>query len=136
VKLAGNVYRNAYGNPPLTKPRTIPGGTLLDRSRRIDPALIRFSQASVGARFSRGGGTIEELANGLRNGVIPPDAIPPIRLVERGGVLFSLDNRRLEALARAGVNVPFRMATPEEAAAESCKFTSRYGGMSVRIREA
>lgn len=42
--------------------------------------------------------------------------ILPIRLFERDGVLYSLDNRRLEVFKRAGFEVPYRMATNEEIA--------------------
>jgi hypothetical protein len=55
-------------------------------------------------------------------------------VVHRGDDVFSLDNRRLEAFRRAGVDIPYRQATPEEAAAEAWKFTTRNGGESIRIR--
>lgn len=102
---------------------------------RVDPKLVRFSQSSISSRFGRGGGTIEELVNGLRSGRIRPEDVPPLRLVERDGELFTLDNRRLEAFRRAGIEAPFRIATPEEIVAESWKFTTRNGGLSVRVRE-
>lgn len=100
---------------------------------RIDPNEVRFSQDSIYYRFLDGS-TIDELAEALRTGQVDPDDVPPIRLVERGGRLFTLDNRRLEAFRRAGLNVPYRMATPEEARAEIWKFTTKNGGISVRIR--
>jgi len=80
------------------------------------------------------GRTIDSLASGLRSGSISPDDIPPIRLVEKEGTLFTLDNRRLEAFRRANIDIPYRMATPEEAMAERWKFTTRNGGVSVRVR--
>jgi hypothetical protein len=54
--------------------------------------------------------------------------------VERDGQLFTLDNRRLEAFRRAGVPIPWRMATPEEIEEESFKFTTKNGGISVKVR--
>lgn len=48
--------------------------------------------------------------------------------------MFTLDNRRLEAFRRAGLDIPFRMATPEEEAAEGWKFTTRNNGTWVRVR--
>jgi hypothetical protein len=54
--------------------------------------------------------------------------------VERDGVYFTLDNRRLEAFRRAGVPIPWRLATPEEVEADAFKFTTRNGGVSVRVR--
>lgn len=108
------------------------GGGQLGRAW-IDPNRVRFSQESISYRF-RNGSTIDDLAEGLRTGSIRPEDIPPIRLVERDGQLFTLDNRRLEAFRRAGLAVSYRIATPEEVAAEAWKFTTRSGGISIRIR--
>jgi hypothetical protein len=99
----------------------------------IDPDLVRFSQRSASFTF-KDGRNINELAEGLRNGTIDPKSVPPIRLVERNGQLFTLDNRRLEAFRRAGVPVPYRLATPDETAHEAFKFTTTNGGISIRIR--
>lgn len=99
----------------------------------IDPATVRFSQSSVSPSFSSGG-SIENLAAGLRSGDIPPGEVPPIRLVERDGNLFTLDNRRLVAFQQAGVSVPYRMATAAEENAEKWKFTTTNAGTSIRIR--
>ena len=99
----------------------------------MDPLQVRFSQSSVNFRF-RDGGTIADLAQGLKDGSIHPSDIPPLRLVERIGLLFTLDNRRLEAFRRAGVSIPWRMATEAEIAAEAWKFTTTNQGVSVRVR--
>lgn len=101
---------------------------------RIKPNLVRFSQSSIKSLFSDGR-TIDELAEGLKDGTVEAADIPPIRLMEREGELFTLDNRRLEAFRRAGVDVPYRMATPDEIADEAWKFTTRNGGTSIRVRE-
>lgn len=77
---------------------------------------------------------MEDVAAGLRSGQINPNDMPPIRLVERDGKLFALDNRRLEAFRRAEVEVPTRMATPQEIAEEGWKFTTKNDGVSIRIR--
>src|SRR3712207_6432818 len=98
----------------------------------MDPDTVRFSQSSVSYRF-RDGGTIDDLAEGLRTGRIRPEEIPSLRLVEREGQFFILDNRRLEAFRRAGVPIPWRLATPEEIEAEAWKFTTANGGASVRV---
>ncbi len=100
----------------------------------INPDRVRFSQSSIKGVFANGD-TIAELAEGLRNKTVNPAGIPPIRLVERDGQLFTLDNRRLEAFRRAGINIPYRMATPGEVDEEEWKFTTRNGGISVRVRE-
>ena len=60
--------------------------------------------------------------------------ISPIRLVEKNNVLYSLDNRRLEAFRRAGLQIPYRLATAQETAAEAWKFSSTNDGISIQIR--
>ena len=102
-------------------------------AKTIDPAAVRFSQNSISRNFSSGG-AIEDLAAGLRNGSVNPANIPPVRLVEREGNLFTLDNRRLWSFQQAETPVPFRMATPQEIADEAWKFTTQNGGTSIRVR--
>ncbi len=99
----------------------------------IDSAAVRFSQSSIRRNFSAGG-TIDDLAAGLRNGSVNPTSIPPVRLVERGGSMSTLDNHRLLSFQQAEVPIPYRMATPQEAAAEAWKFTTTNGGTSIRVR--
>jgi hypothetical protein len=99
----------------------------------MDPNHVRFSQNSIGPRFADGR-SIDELAEALRAGHIRPEDISPLRRVEKEGLLFTLDNRRLEAFRRAGLEIPWRMATPEEMEAEAWKFTTTNRGASVRIR--
>ena len=101
----------------------------------IDPSKVRFSQSSINYRFKdRTMGTIDDLAEGLRSGKIAPSDIPPIRVLEINGQLFTLDNRRLEAFRRAGVDIPYRYATPEEIARERWKFTTTNEGMTILVR--
>jgi hypothetical protein len=99
----------------------------------MDPKSVRFSQSSIRRSFADGS-TIDDLAEGLRTGRIRAEDIPPFRLVEIEGLLFTLDNRRLEAFRLAGVEIPWRMATAEEVAAEAWKFTTSNRGLSVRVR--
>ena len=99
----------------------------------IDPALVRFSQASIRDTFQNGR-TIADLARGLRDGSVAPRDVPPIRVVERGGKLFTLDNRRLWAFREAGVDIPYREATDEEGRTEAWKFTTKNDGLSVRVK--
>jgi hypothetical protein len=100
----------------------------------IDSSTVRFSQSSVSYRF-RDGGTIDELAEGLINGTVNANNVPPIRLVQSENLLYTLDNRRLEAFQRAEAPIPYRMATGEEIANEAWKFTTRNEGVSIRVRE-
>jgi hypothetical protein len=48
--------------------------------------------------------------------------------------IFTVDNRRLEAFRRAGLPIPWQLATPEEIEAESWKFTTKNDGVSVKVR--
>ncbi|MFJ4409567.1 RHS repeat-associated core domain-containing protein [Streptomyces sp. NPDC088910] len=99
----------------------------------IDPSLVRFSQDTVSPRFGSGE-TIEQTAAGLRSGYIKPEDLPTVRLQYKDGNLFSLDNRRLVAFQKAGIQMPFRMATPEEIAGEAWKFTTKNDGASILIQ--
>ena len=121
-----------YPRNALLSPNAEAGG-IGAAAKTIDPAAVRFSQSSISRNFSSGGG-IEDLAAGLRNGSVNPANVPPIRLVEREGSLFTLDNRRLWSFQQAEVPIPYRMATPQEAAAEAWKFTTQNGGTSIRLR--
>lgn len=104
-----------------------------DAAKSVDSSAVRFSQSSVKGVFSDGR-SVDELADGLRSGAVNPSDVPAIRLVERDGSFFSLDNRRLLAFQKAGMDVPYRVATPSEAASEAWKFSTTNGGTSIRIR--
>ena len=99
----------------------------------ISPSSVRFSQNSVSPNFSVGG-SIDDLAAGLRNGSIAPGDVPQIRIFESNGQWMTLDNRRLVAFQQAGVDVPYRLATAEEIAAQAWKVTTTNGGTSITIR--
>ena len=80
--------------------------------------------------------SVEDTVVGIKSGEINPADFPPIRLVDRGGDLCTLDNRRLVTFQKADLTeVPYVMATPEEVAAESWKFDPDAAGTSIRIRE-
>jgi hypothetical protein len=99
----------------------------------ISPSSVRFSQNSVSPNFSAGG-SIDDLAAGLRNGSVAPGDVPQIRIFESNGQWMTLDNRRLVAFQQAGVDVPYRLATAEEIAAQTWKVTTTNGGTSITIR--
>ena len=99
----------------------------------INPHAVRFSQDSANYKF-KDGRTIDDLANGLRNGSVKPNDVPSIRLVQHDNKLYTLDNRRLEAFRRANMDAPYRMATPREIIKDHFKFTTRNDGISIRIR--
>lgn len=116
--------------PSLVEP--IPQRATLVDSGLVNPSTIRFSQSSVRGAFGDGG-SVKGLADALRSGAVQPGDIPAIRLVERNGKYFTLDNRRLAAFREAGVDIPYRMATADEIAGEAWKFTTRNDGVSIRI---
>ena len=134
IGLAGgdNVYRYVPNPVNWVDPWGL-SGKCGNEIKTIDSRSVRFSQDSVKPKF-KDGSSIDELAQGLKDGSIRPEQIPPVRLVEKDGQLFTLDNRRLEAFKRANMEIPYRMATPEEAAAEVWKFTTANEGISIRVR--
>lgn len=67
------------------------GVARLGESGVVNPSTIRFSQNSIAGAFKDGGG-VKDLAAGLRSGAVNPSDIPAIRLVERDGSYFTLDN--------------------------------------------
>ena len=109
------------------------GSARLAESGVVNPSTIRFSQNSISARF-KNGSSVKDLAAGLRNGSVDPRNIPAIRLVERDGTYYTLDNRRLAAFQEADIDVPYRLATPQEVAREGWKFTTTNNGTSIHIR--
>jgi RHS repeat-associated protein len=104
-------------------------------TKLIDPATIRFSQNSIKASFDDYG-PVDNLIGGLRSGAIDPFSIPPIRLAENGGLLFTLDNRRLYAFQEAGVQVPYIWAREYEIidAFRRGKVSTVNNGTSIRVR--
>jgi hypothetical protein len=99
----------------------------------MNPYQVRFSQDSIKYQFADGT-TIDDLAAQLKSGNVQAHDIPALRLVEKEGLLYTLDNRRLEAFRRAGSNISWRMASSREIAEEAWKFTTTNGGITVRVR--
>lgn len=69
---------------------------------QLNPKDIKFTQPNVSPNF-KNGAKVHDLVNDLRSGKISPNNIEPIRVVQKDGVLWSLDNRRLFAYNLAGV---------------------------------
>ena len=68
-------------------------------------AEVRFAQKGISEVFRYGefaGRTIDDVATGLQAGIIAPSQLP-IQVIERGGGLYTLNNRSLMALRLAGV---------------------------------
>ncbi|GGK37130.1 putative T7SS-secreted protein [Nocardia camponoti] len=99
----------------------------------VDPSTVRFTQDSISQNF-RNGDSVFSLADALRSGRVLPGEVPAIRVFERDGNVFSLDNRRLAAFQMAGVEVPVVPATAAEVARDAFKMTSKTDGQNIRIR--
>jgi hypothetical protein len=104
----------------------------------IDTAALRFTQSSVKGTFSDGR-TLRSTIDALKGpgGDALAREIPAIRIFEAGGVLKTLDNRRLLAFSEAGRAVPYTWASPAEIAAESWKLTAtpqQMGGWFIRVK--
>jgi filamentous hemagglutinin len=98
-----------------------------------NPKDIRFTQDSVSNTF-KDGRTLQATIDGLKTGKISPDDLPPIRVFEKDGVIYSLDNRRLLAASQAGVPIKIVPATPAEIAKEGWKMTTPNNGSIICIR--
>jgi len=139
--LAAGTAGNALGKLPKVRLECNAGGAAAKgmspaaaETGVIDAASVRFSQDSI-SRVFQNGDPIADLVTRLRSGTIDPTSIPPIRLVQQDGLLYTLDNRRLWAFQQAGVKVPYRMATEKEIAREvPRKLKTQNEGASVRIR--
>ncbi len=98
-----------------------------------NPKDIRFTQDSVSSNF-KDGQTLQSTIDGLKSGRISPDDFPPIRVFEKDGAVYSLDNRRLLAASEAGVPIKVVPATAAEVAKEGRKVTTPNKGSIICVR--
>lgn len=105
----------------------------LARIGTIDPSRIRFSQAEISPSFKPPYGSVDDFIGGLKNGSIDSAGIKPIRIVEKDGLIYSIDNRRLYSFQEAGVDIPFTKldAMPKR---QLFKFDTQNEGTSVFVR--
>lgn len=105
-----------------------PGIPALGTLRRIDDAVdvtkglvdtknIRFTQDSIGAKFSDGR-SVQGLIDDLASVKVSPNDLPAIRTFVQDGKTYTLDNRRLFAAHQAGVQMKTVPATAAEIAKE------------------
>jgi RHS repeat-associated protein len=118
------------GKPGPPKPGPLGG---LPAAGAISPKAVRFSQDSIGAKFSDGR-SVSQVIEDLKAGRKTADDIPPIRIFERDGKKYTLDNRRLYVFQQAGVNIRFQRATAAEVENQSWKFTTQNDGTSIVVR--
>ncbi len=62
-----------------------------DELTSMDPSDIRYTQNSIKGTF-KDGSSVDDIINGLKKGSISPDDVPAIRVFEKGGHTYSLDN--------------------------------------------
>ena len=103
----------------------------------INPNTIRFSQDSASANFRPPYGSVDDFANGLMDGSIDPSTVSPIRIVEKDGGIYTLDNRRLygfqQAYDQAGLDIPYQKLDSIPSS-QLYKFTTQNNGTSILIR--
>jgi hypothetical protein len=106
----------------------------LPKTGTIDPRTIRYSQSSAAAAFKPPYGTVDDFIQNLLTGGIDTAAIDPVRIVQRDGKIFSLDNRRLYSFEQAGIDIPYQKldVIPKR---ELFKFTTTNDGTSIIIRK-
>lgn len=90
----------------------------------IDPNTIKYTQNSIGKIFGNktehAGESINGLIEGLKNGSITADDIPPIRIFKNAeNELCSLDNRRLYCFKQAGKLIKTVYAEAKDVARET-----------------
>jgi RHS repeat-associated protein len=115
-KVASIIYRALFGG-----------------AKTVEPQFVRFSQDSIAKVFNDGRG-VRGMIDDLLTGKLNPMDVAPIRLVERDGLLYTLDNRRLFAFQEAGIAVPYRWAREQEIIQEIWKFTTTNDGISIVVR--
>ena len=71
----------------------------------------------------------------LKENTVDVSEIPPIRIFEVNGQLFTLDNRRHYAFKKAGVPIKTVPATATEIQKESYKFSTANGGVDINVRK-
>ncbi|MFF0561700.1 RHS repeat-associated core domain-containing protein [Streptomyces sp. NPDC004266] len=119
-------------NPGRMRPG--PGGVAgLPAAGSISPKAIRYSQDSIKGTFKDGQG-FKQAIDDLVEGRTAANDFPAIRIFEKEGKIYTLDNRRLYVFKEANVPINFRRATPQEIANESWKMTTQNDGTSIRIR--
>lgn len=98
-----------------------------------EPTGIRFTQSSISSTFSDGSSLLDAIG-ALRSGVLSPSDLPPIRVYEQDGLIYTLDNRRLFVALQAGTMVNITPATTQQVTSQGWKFTTPNQGCIICIR--
>ncbi|HLA57368.1 MAG TPA: RHS repeat-associated core domain-containing protein, partial [Puia sp.] len=97
----------------------------------VNAKLIRFSQDDISLTF-RDKSEVQALVDQLKSG--QKVEIPPIRLVEKDNMIFTLDNRRLKAYQEAGVDIPY-VKLDKVPTEELDKFSTKNNGVSIEFKK-
>src|SRR5205823_2569574 len=93
---------------------------------------IRFSHDTIKSTFTEGG-EVAQMTADLKAGTLAPSSVAPISIVEKNGMIYTLDNRRLKAFRDAGVAIPYKRldSVPLN---QLFKFTTENDGIDILIR--
>ncbi len=100
----------------------------------IDPKIIRYSQDDIKAFFKSPYGSLDDFIGGLKSGSIDATSIKPVRLVEKDGKIWTLDNRRLYSYQEAGIKIPYKKLDAVQKK-DAFKFSTINDGTSIIIRK-
>ena len=104
----------------------------------VNPNTVRFSQDSVSAHFRPPYGSVDDFSLGLIEGNIEQNSIKPIRIVEKDGYVYTLDNRRLygfqQAYPKLKIDIPY-IKLDDIPKQQLFKFTTKNNGTSINIRK-
>lgn len=134
-KLGGIIYKNAdeaYKAYQATKITKTSSAGLSSVVKLVDPKDIRFTQDSIKSTF-QDGGSVQKLVSDLKSGVTNSNDIPPIRIFEKNGKIYSLDNRRLKAFKDADIPIRTKTVNPSSVEIQK-KFTTKNDGQDIKIR--
>lgn len=98
----------------------------------INPSDVGYTQDSISPNF-KDGSDVKSLILKLKEGIITADDVDPIRIFEMNGKLMSIDNRRLYAFKKAGVNIRYRWATKKEIS--SRRISTKDNGETIKVRK-
>ncbi|WP_244145940.1 DUF637 domain-containing protein [Paraburkholderia caledonica] len=130
---AGQNLGVGKGTPLAGLPAATNSGVPSSLSGLANPSSIRFTQSSISSTFSDGS-SLQDAIGALKSGVLSPSDLPPIRVYEQNGQIYTLDNRRLFVTSQAGTMVNITPATPQEITSQAWKFTTPNQGCIICIR--
>jgi len=113
--------------------------TILSEEGAVNVNKIRFSQNSISEEITDATESskmsLDDFIRNLKNGTIDPSKVKPIRIVEKDGNIFTLDNRRLYAYRQAGIKeIPYKKLN-EIPKNQGFKFTTTNEGTSIVVRK-